>query len=426
MADIVFHRLKYQWRLDQAGVMPCLHVACVRNGTAGTGPRSFSSGGSDELISFEHHAIFDRDRSEYIHVSFTDDNEEMRVIRTGRRAVEMRSSHSLRVVKQPRTVQEAREILHRARNWVDNGTWEYDVLWHNCEHFVNECWNPQQPARSAQAQTAVASLGGSSAVGAVGAGTTGGIVAATIQPIATVVTTTATNTNYLLGFIPWGTVTTSTSATVMTGLPVGAVIGIAAAGTVVGAGLLGSIAYGIRELVFDHTARNAQLVPIAIKNNSRQTITASLRNADDTLSTWSDALYSWRALIGVGIMSVDIQGDIAEELNPPTVSDSGSTEFVLTISSNHDLDLTCMVSRGDVVTFDGQTLRKEEADLDDLLCKICFGRPANCLVLPCEHHDFCDQCVGEWRRESPTCPQCRGNIEEVDVARNIWYDSKDY
>lgn len=162
----------------------------------------------------------------------------------------------------------------------------------------------------------------------------------------------------------------------MTGLPAGAVIGIAAAGTVVGAGLLGGIAYGIRELVFDHTARTAQLVPIAIKNNSRQTISASLRSADDALSTLSDAHYSWRALLGIGVMSVDIEGDKAEELNPPTVTDSGSTESVLTIASsflnpdsdlavNHEVKLSCRVSRGDVVTFDGQTLSKIEADSED-------------------------------------------------------------
>ena len=215
----------------------------------------------------------------------------------------------------------------------------------------------------------------------------------------------------------------------MTGLPAGAVIGIAAAGTVVGAGLLGGIAYGIRELVFDHTARNAQLVPIAIKNNSRQTISASLRSADDALSTLSDAHYSWRALLGIGVMSVDIEGDKAEELNPPTVTDSGSTEFVLTIASsflnpdsdlavNHEVKLSCRVSRGDVVTFDGQTLSKIEADSEDPLCGICLDRPANCLVLPCEHHEFCDQCIGEWRLTSPTCPKCRKNIEEVDVALN--------
>lgn len=401
MAETTIRRLEYQSRVESAGIMACLHVAIVRGGKG----RSYSSGSSTTCVSYEHHAIFDRERSEYIHVSSTDDNDEMRVIRTGRQDFEANSLQQPRVVKVPANVQAARDIVSRARNKAehDGGAWHYDVLMRNCEHFVNECWDPDQPPHSSQAENAVASIGGSSALGAVGAGAATSIVAATIQ-----LPTVTTGTYWALGFIPWGT----TSTTVMAGLPLGAVIGIAAGGTLVGAGLLGGIAYGVRELALDQTAQNAQLPPIAIYNTSGQTITASL---EDREGTFADA---WRSFLGIGVMSLNISNGMAEELNPPTVTDSG--DLMLTVVSQTckgqvqvETKVSCQVSRGDVVTFDGQTLEKE----DDVVCNVCLDRRPNVILQPCEHWTYCEPCLLQLghralvQKDRPKCPECRGDIE---------------
>ena len=376
--------------------MPCLHVAIVYTNSSSR-PSSFSSGSGSSGISYDHHAIFDRRNNEYIHVSSPEENGEFEVVRTGRRSFET-SSSEFRVVKQPASVQEALEIVQRAGAKVGE-TWEYSLLSRNCEHFVNECWKPEEPPQSNQAQIAAGSIGVPGMLGAVGAGAGTTIIAAT--PVATVVTSPW----YFLGFIPWGT----TSATVMTGLPAVAVIGIAAGGTLLGGGLVAGAAYGIRELVFDHTARNAQLIPIAVKNNSDSTITASLRNGDWTFSSLFDALYAWRALIGVGVMSLKIDSGMAEELNPPTVTESSATEeFVLTVSTDSQ-ELELPVSRGDVVTFDGERFRKEE--VDPLLCTICMDRRATVILEPCKHWDFCEECIMEVICGDNMCPLCRRVIE---------------
>ena len=117
---------------------------------------------------------------------------------------------------------------------------------------MNKCWNPDLLPASEQATRAALTLGGGTAIGGIGGGTATAYVAATIQPVA--------STYYALGFIPWGTT--------MTGLPVGAVIGIAAAGVVGSAALGLSLAYDLRELVLAGAAANSKMLPIAIYNTS--------------------------------------------------------------------------------------------------------------------------------------------------------------
>eukprot|EP00438_Fugacium_kawagutii_P035521 Skav228077 [mRNA] locus=scaffold5285:42433:43656:- [translate_table: standard] len=403
MAETIIRRLEYHIKVERAGIMPCLHVAVVRGGKR---DHSCSSGSSTTCVSYEHHAIFDRRRSEYIHVSSTDDNDEMRVIRTGKQEFERNSLQPARVVKVPASMKAAQDILCRARTKAehDHGAWEYGTLWRNCEHFVNECWDPEEPPPSSQAENAVAGIGGSSALGAVGAGTGATIAAAAVQ-----CSTVTTNTYWALGFIPWGT----TSTTVVSGLPVATVIGIAAGGTLAGAGLLGGIAYGVRELALDQTAQNAQLPPIAIYNTSGQNITASL---EDREGTFADA---WRSFLGIGVMSLEISSGMAEELNPPTVTDSG--DLVLTVVSQTckgqvhvETKVSCQVSRGDVVTFDGQTLEKEDYAV---VCNVCLDRRPNVVLQPCEHWAYCEHCLLQLghralvQMERPKCPECRQDIE---------------
>lgn len=388
--------------------MPCLHVAIVHRtgGSSSSNSSSISScGGNSTGISYEHHAIFDRNNDEYIHVTTTGGNGKGHVVRTTRRVFESNSSKP-RVVKQPANVQEALNIVARASAAVGN-TWDYHVLSHNCEHFVNECWNPTQPPGSHQAGNVVASIGGSTVFGAIGGGAGSGAVAATITPIATVVTTTATESIYLFRLIPWGTVTTTSSATVMTGLPLGSVIGIGVLGGLAGAGLGGLIAYGAREVIYRQTARNAQLVPMAVYNKSNQEITVSLKTEDSPLS---DALYLFRAGLGVGVMSLDIASNMSEELNPPTVTDSGDTNFVLTVSGNSFNQKTCRVRRGDVVTFDGRRLRRASRR-PNLQCGICWAQPPNVILEPCDHWEFCEQCVLQVIAHNALCPMCRRGIQ---------------
>lgn len=411
-------RRRYQMKLEKAGIMPCVHVA-IQQRAMSFQSCSFSRSGSSAGLTYEHHAIFDRENGEYIHISTTDDNAEMRVIRTGKTAFEARSSQRPRIVNQPATAQEACNILARARMRADAGEqWAYSLLSHNCEHFVNECWNPSQPAQSLQARYSAASIGGSGVIGAASGGTGGGIAAAAVT-IPVLVTTS--ETSYILGIFP---ITVSSTSTVMTGLPLAAVIGIGAASTVIGGVAVGGAAYGIRELVYRHRTKNSQLVPIAIYNRSRRTITASLWYEECKLPWLWNPLYKWRELIGVGSMSSDIDGDTFEELNPPTVDDTGTKRLVLKVvwleENGRRGELTCQVSRGDVVTFDGATLTPAELAREDFEeCSICCDNPANVIMLPCGHHNVCEQCVLRlMRQDAPLCPHCREKMESYEVVLN--------
>lgn len=395
--------------------MPCLHVAIVEGVASGTGS-SFSRssnavegassgtgysfrGSSNVGVRYEHHAIFDRKNDAYIHVS--GENGDICVVRTERRAFESRSSSRPRVVKQPATVQEARDILERARAWADDAyAWDYGLFKNNCEHFVNECWNPNETPHSGQARNAVVSIGG-----AAGAGIGGGIAAAAV-PIATTVP------YHFLGFIPWGT------TTVMTTLPALAVLGIGAGVSLLG----GGVAYGIREVVLNETAQTANLVPIAVYNRSGEPITASLWYEDCPMPWSRNAVYHWRACLGIGHMSLNIDSNMAEELNPPTVTDTGDTSFMLKVCSESSNpagrrrpEVECRVSRGDVVTFNGERLSKGVLTMEDvkryLACSICGNNRSN-IILPCGHY-FCEGCILRFMEANDSiCPHCHSYFEE--------------
>ena len=399
MADNFFRWIEYRKRVEKAGIiMPCSHVAIV---IPAAGASSSSAGVSS--VSYEHHAILDSEKEEYIHVMPAQKNGEASVVRTGRRAFE--ADGNPRVVKQPASIQEAHDIVARARSFANNGlAWRYDWRNHNCEHFVNHCWNPDEPPESRQAGNAVKSIGGSTASGAVVAGAGSGVVAA-VTPIATVVTTTSTVPTYLLGIIPWGAVTTTSSVTVMTRLSLGAILGIGAAGTLAGGIVVGGVAYGVREWLYQKATQNAQLVPIAVYNRSNQAITASLQNINFTLACC--------ALQGIGIISVDLESNMAKELNPPTVTEleDFDTDFRVQVSSQSLSPKSCKVRRGDVVIFDGQRLRRASRRVD-LQCCVCLDRPPDVLLEPCKHHEFCEQCILQVMAQDGLCPLCRIRIQE--------------
>ena len=421
MADRLYRRIEYNRRREAAGIVPCLHVAVVSYGTSSHNSSfSVSSCASNKgsCIGYEHHAIFDRDRDEYIHVTSNDEGE-FRVVRTLRRAFEAGYTSRPRVVRLPSTTQVAYQILERARWMVDGDNqgsrWEYHPLTNNCEHFVNFCWDPQIPPRSDQVNNGLTTLAGSMTVGALGAGIPGTIVAATVTPVATAVTTTSTY--YALGFIPWGTAASTT--TVMANLPVGAVIAISAGSVLAGATLLGAAAYGYREWCIADAAANANMLPIAVYNTSNQPITASLSHDPKGGMAWAlDSLYYFRSWSGVGLMSRTTDSQMAEELNPPTSTEDDDDQFVLTIECQPGQPLrsiSSIVCRGDVLTFDGQNCTKQDA-AEPEECGICLDRRPNALLQPCGHWGYCEACIQQVQRRTNTCPTCRGTIEAVDVA----------
>ena len=125
MAESFFRLREYNRRREEAGIMPCFHVAVVSYGGSST-----SCTQSCKPIGYEHHAIFDGDRGEYIYVTSAGDDGEMRVVRTVRGDFERQYSTRPRVVRLPSTTAEAYQILQRARDYVDGenkGRWEYSI-----------------------------------------------------------------------------------------------------------------------------------------------------------------------------------------------------------------------------------------------------------------------------------------------------------
>lgn len=44
---------------------------------------------------------------------------------------------------------------------------------------------------------------------------------------------------------------------------------------------------------------------------------------------------------------------------------------------------------------------------NDDLCVICYGKPANCIIVPCGHVGFCKHCLDHWYKNNKKCPICR-------------------
>ena len=217
-----------------------------------------------------------------------------------------------------------------------------------------------------------------------------------------------------------GSIATTTTTTVMANLPIGAVIAISAGSVLLGASIFGAAAYGVREWILADASTNANMIPIAIYNTSDEPITAYLNQDPDVGGmAWAwDWLYYYRSLIGVGLMSCNVERRMAEELNPPTWTEDGHARFVLTIQCQPGQPLRSIsrnVCRGDVITFDGQNCYTQEA-AEPEECAICMDRRPNVLLQPCGHWGFCEPCIQRVRAGSNSCPICRHTIQATDVA----------
>jgi len=67
-------------------------------------------------------------------------------------------------------------------------------------------------------------------------------------------------------------------------------------------------------------------------------------------------------------------------------------------------------------------LRNEDDDMeamfvsaDDNSCMICLSRHVTAMLLPCLHYKFCKECITEWVKKTPKCPECR--TEDVTIVQ---------
>ena len=56
---------------------------------------------------------------------------------------------------------------------------------------------------------------------------------------------------------------------------------------------------------------------------------------------------------------------------------------------------------------------KDDAGADEDLCKICYDKKIDALILPCAHFAVCLDCSRSLTGHTNQCPICRGNIEKV-------------
>ena len=189
-----------------------------------------------------------------------------------------------RIVKRPVCVEEAHQILVRARDMAANGgTWGFGVLTNDCEHFVNKWWNPGEHPHGRQAGAAAAQIGAAAGVAGHGA-------------LGTWPALQATLTNCAFDLVPTFAV-----------LPTNIVVAVSAASILGGVGLVGGLAYGVRESPLADKAKNAKLIPIAHSffNRSCQTNKANL--GKDRSEAWYVGLHAvWHEYTGVGVMSCNI------------------------------------------------------------------------------------------------------------------------
>ena len=57
---------------------------------------------------------------------------------------------------------------------------------------------------------------------------------------------------------------------------------------------------------------------------------------------------------------------------------------------------------------------------EESLCRICYDREADIVLLPCGHLATCGQCASACR----DCPMCRRAIEQSVKSRKATYDGK--
>ena len=70
----------------------------------------------------------------------------------------------------------------------------------------------------------------------------------------------------------------------------------------------------------------------------------------------------------------------------------------------------CILSKIELSELNPSELAKELDD-PDAECLICFDNEPNIILNPCEHNNFCKQCIDELQPEM--CPICRTTIKSI-------------
>eukprot|EP00438_Fugacium_kawagutii_P026424 Skav217644 [mRNA] locus=scaffold41:78690:80201:- [translate_table: standard] len=379
-----YHLRKYYQRKELAGMRPiCAHVA-----VAGALTERISSGFSSSSTSIEHHAILDYVNEVYFHFGSSG------LMMTSK--VNFEATYGLvnRIVAVPSGQEEGYAILRRARACFEEQArvaWEYNVVTCNCEHFVEHCWTPD--AQYSSQVKAFISIVSASAVAAVVAGCYVAIKAANATIPVTVPSVTVEEVSASWG--PWAEKVTSVVSSNSTSLhPLVPPLAVAEVSVAFAVGVFTALATAgwiAWRLVQRHKQLTAQMLPIAIENNSTVTIKVGLKNLTNcdacyevlrgSPGCWAkiqDVLCYFRAGLDVGSMERGINPGTYAEINPASLEDSEThKEFQLEIMELCDNGMvqTLPVSPGDVWTY--PALTKVSGPLDYERCIICMENECN-------------------------------------------------
>ena len=104
-----------------------------------------------------------------------------------------------------------------------------------------------------------------------------------------------------------------------------------------------------------------------------------------------------------------------------TINEHGYKLTVSTMGKNSERNLLLETIKTGLI----ESIRKAYEDLN---CVICFLNIRNCLVFPCKHLAMCSNCYKTIKNasnvgidnnvRSPTCPICRGHIQEARTVEN--------
>tara|TARA_B110000967_G_C18853785_1_gene546014 strand:- start:210 stop:704 length:495 start_codon:yes stop_codon:yes gene_type:complete len=60
-----------------------------------------------------------------------------------------------------------------------------------------------------------------------------------------------------------------------------------------------------------------------------------------------------------------------------------------------------------------------EKSLAEFTCAICLVNKRNAVLIPCEHGQFCSDCINIiFRKETPLCPICRTVVDAFIIIKN--------
>eukprot|EP00929_Paragymnodinium_shiwhaense_P080378 TRINITY_DN41914_c0_g1_i1.p1 TRINITY_DN41914_c0_g1~~TRINITY_DN41914_c0_g1_i1.p1 ORF type:complete len:611 (-),score=107.60 TRINITY_DN41914_c0_g1_i1:45-1877(-) len=327
---VALHRLSslewkaYEERRARAPLKPAPCMLIAAPWQNGGGPKTLP----------EHHAILDLESNEVVHYTAPPSAEKRQagaqnstttpsptapteafedfVVRIEPVEDFMLSFPTWRVVELPRSSDHAREVIQRARSKV--GERNYNLLSNNCEHFATWCFTGQEASNQVRSMMTQ---------GTVGAAATSGVS----YGMASSVTYTVTTPAYALGFIPWGT---TTSTVGLSGL---AVASSTAVGLGAGLAIAGATYMGVNALTRQSTEMLALKVPICVGNKTEdEELMVTIRNLDSMLSTPDlpivgrlsaprvDDIAHWtRTKRGIGSSQQSVAPRTLADINPPAI-----------------------------------------------------------------------------------------------------------